>query len=185
MFNAASPATVGRLPPTVSGFSCHFTLDQGAARVGAEGEVDVANEARFAAVLSRCQAESALVVVDRRALEFLVMRWPARSGECRAARASDRRTTGGRPRSRRGRATLRDRRRDVRDRARRPAAVSPAAAAVLARRGRMTFPETDAEEHLGATPKERVRIDKDVTDEQQASDTPRKEQVRAVGAPPP
>ena len=71
MFNAASPATVGRLPPTVSGFSCHFTLDQGAARVGAEGELDVANEARFAAVLSRCQAEAALVVVDLRALEFL------------------------------------------------------------------------------------------------------------------
>lgn len=36
-----------------------------------EGELDIANEARFAAVLDRCQATSALVIVDLRGLEFL------------------------------------------------------------------------------------------------------------------
>jgi anti-anti-sigma factor len=68
----ASPALVGRFPPpTVSGFSCHIAPDQGAARVRVEGELDIANEARFAAVLDRCQATSALVIVDLRGLEFL------------------------------------------------------------------------------------------------------------------
>ena len=72
MSNAASPTLVGRLPPPiVSGFSCHIALDQGAARVGVEGELDMANEAQFAAVLDRCQAASALVIVDLRGLEFL------------------------------------------------------------------------------------------------------------------
>ena len=41
MSSAASPVLAGRLPqPTVSGFSCHIALDQGAARVGFEGELD-------------------------------------------------------------------------------------------------------------------------------------------------
>ena len=69
---AASPALVGPPPqPTVSGFSCHIALDQGAARVRVEGELDIANEPQFAAVLNRCQATSALVIVDLRGLEFL------------------------------------------------------------------------------------------------------------------
>ena len=49
----------------------------------------------------------------------------------------------------------------------------------------MTFAKADAEAQLGAMPKERVRIDKDVvTDEQQASEILREEQIEAVGAPP-
>ena len=72
MSTAASPALAGRLPPpTVSGFSCHLTHDQGAARVGVAGELDIANEAQFTSVLKRGQAASALVVVDLRRLEFL------------------------------------------------------------------------------------------------------------------
>jgi anti-anti-sigma factor len=39
--------------------------------VRVEGELDVAGEARFAAVLDRCQATSALAIVDLRGLEFL------------------------------------------------------------------------------------------------------------------
>jgi Domain of unknown function (DUF2382) len=63
--------------------------------------------------------------------------------------------------------------------------ISPPAATVLAPGGRLTFAKADAEAQLGAMPKERVRIDKDVvTDEQQASETLREEQIEAEGAPP-